>query len=215
MFKIRNLPLAAMLPILATAVHAAPSFDRDTGTIIDRRWQSGVPLGGIGVGKIEMMTDGSFGNFTNQHNWDRPYGWAKGAFAAIRAQSGDSPAVSRILRLKSEGEYTGVENVAHTRMQGWFPRAEIAYDDPALPVMVKLNAFSPLIPHDVKDSSLPVACLDYVVTNPTGSPVRVSLALAWPNLLGWGGKGGVNWDDLTGNEQAPITQGSLSGLRYN
>jgi len=58
-------------------------------------------------------------------------------YAAIRAQSGDSPAVSRILRLKSDGEYAGVENVAHTRMQGWFPRAQIDYDDPALPVTVE------------------------------------------------------------------------------
>lgn len=113
-----------------------PSFDPATGTITDARWKSGVPLGRIGVGKIELLTDGGFGNFTNQHNWDRPYGWAKGAFAAIRIQSGNSAPVAKLLRRAGPEEYTGVANVAHTHFQGWFPRAEMDYKDSGLPVKV-------------------------------------------------------------------------------
>ena len=97
---------------LASSCFGAPaSFEPSTGTIVDKRWQSGVPLGGIGVGKIELMTDGSFGNFTNQHNWDRPYGWAKGAFAAVRVGAGNAPPVARMLRLRSDDEYGGVDNI--------------------------------------------------------------------------------------------------------
>ncbi|BDI32030.1 hypothetical protein CCAX7_40810 [Capsulimonas corticalis] len=217
MVKLRTLLGVLSLPIAAAGIaSAAPvnSFEPATGTIVDKRWQSGLPLGGIGVGKIELMTDGSFGNFTNQHNWDRPYAWAKGAFAAIRVKSAGGEPVARMLRLKSDGEYAGVDNVAHTRMQGWFPRAQIDYSDAALPVKVRLNAFSPLIPHNAKDSGLPIACLDYVVTNTSDKSVSATVALAWPNLLGWGGKGGVSWDDLTGNSQAPAAVGALTGLRY-
>jgi len=218
MRKFRTLLGLVTLQLTAASfASAAPprSFDPSTGTIIDQRWKSGVPLGGIGVGKIELMTDGSFGNFTNQHNWDRPYGWAKGAFAAVRAQSGDAPAVTRMLRLKGDSEYTGVDNIAHTRMQGWFPRAQVDYTDAALPVTVRLNAFSPLIAHDPKDSGLPIACLDYVVTNTSAKSVKATIALAWPNLLGWGGKGGVSWESLTGNGQKDVAGGSLTGLRYS
>jgi len=217
MNKLGLLLSAAILSLVtASGIAAAqtPSFDSATGTIVDSRWQSGVPLGGIGAGKIELMTDGSFGNFTNQHNWDRPYGWAKGAFAAIRAQSGDDKPVARMLRLKSAQEYTGVENVAHTQMQGWFPTGHVDYDDPAMPIKVRLNAFSPLIPHNVKDSSIPVACLDYVLSNPTGKSVRASIVLAWPNLLGWGGGGGAQWNDLTGDSQHAAVTGQLTGLQY-
>lgn len=216
MVKLRIL-LGVLTLLLAAHLSAATlpaSFDPSTGTILDKRWPSGLPLGGIGVGKIELMTDGSFGNFTNQHNWDRPYPWAKGAFAVVRVQAEGGRPVARILRLTSTGEYSGVENIAHTRMQGWFPRAVLDYDDPALPVTVRLNAFSPLIPHNVKDSGLPVACLDYVVTNPTQKTVQATIALAWPNLLGRGGRGGVAWNDLSGDGQKEAQAGALFGLRY-
>ncbi|BDI32093.1 hypothetical protein CCAX7_41440 [Capsulimonas corticalis] len=204
--------LAAVHAAAAQSTHS--SFDAATGTIVDSRWKSGMPLGGIGDGKIELMTDGSFGNFTHQHNWDRPYRWAKGAFAAIRAQEAGGAPVVRILRLQKGDEYTGIANVRHTRMQGWFPRAQIDYADDALPVNVRLEAFSPLIPHDIKNSSMPVAFLDYRVTNPTQKTVKASMLLSWPNLLGWGGRTDAKWDDIRGGRQTPAHAGALQGLRY-
>ncbi len=208
--------LFALSLLLFAPLYAAPKpgFAPATGTITDVRWKSGIPLGGIGVGKIELLTDGGFGNFTHQHNWDRPYGWAKGAFAAIRVQAGNSPPVAKLLRRAGPDEYAGVANVAHTQTQGWFPRAEITYSDPALPIKVRLDAFSPLIPHNPKDSSLPVACLAYTVTNPTAEVQHVSVLLAWPNLLGWGGRVGTAWNDLSGDRQEAASQGPLRGLRY-
>ena len=216
MIKARILLSILAAQILAVGAVAAPthSFDESTGTIIDQRWQSGLPLGGIGAGKIELMTDGAFGDFTNQHNWDRPYAWAKGAFGVIRVQSAGGT-VLRVLRLKGDNEYAGVQNIAHTRMQGWFPRATIDYSDPDLPVTVRLNAFSPLIPHNAKDSGLPVACLNYVVTNTSDRAVKTTIALAWPNLIGWGGDGDVAYKDLSGDSQYSTTVGALAGLRYS
>lgn len=217
----RRLCLCLLLTLLllprfvaAQAPTAPHVFDASTGTIVDARWKSGLPLGGIGVGKIELLTDGSFGNFTNQHNWDRPYRWAKGAFAAVRVQSGDAAPVARLLRLSNAQEYGNVSDVAHTRMQGWFPRARIDYADDALPITVQLNAFSPLIPHNPKDSSLPVACLAYTLTNPSSLPVHASVLLSWPNLLGWGGRVGTAWEDLSGDGQTPASVGNLRGLRF-
>ena len=213
--------LAGLLIVLASGALKAQSptnsqhsFDSATGTITDVRWKSGLPLGGIGVGKIELLTDGSFGNFTINHNWDRPYGWAKGAFAAVREQAGTGVPVARMLRLTSGNEYQSVSNISHTGMLGWFPRAAMDFSDDGLPVKVHLDAFSPLIPHDPRNSGLPVACLSYTLTNPTTQTVHASLLLAWPNLLGWGGKGGVAWSDLGGDSQTSATAGALTGLRY-
>lgn len=204
-----------------TPIATAAEFEAPTGTIIDTRWKSGVPMGGIGVGKIEMMSDGSFAHFTNNHNWDRPYPWAKGAFAAVWAQAAGNSTVARLLRLTSPEEYAGVSNIAHTRMQGLFPRAQFAFRDDGLPVQVHLSAFSPLVPHNIKDSSLPVVSFAYTLTNPGKQSVRASVLLAWPNLLGWGGRGKgpyqktpIVYDGTTGNTQTPAMAGALSGLRY-
>jgi len=204
-----------------TAAATAAEFEAPTGTIIDTRWKSGVPMGGIGVGKIEMMSDGSFAHFTNNHNWDRPYPWAKGAFAAVWTQAAGGQSVARMLRLASPEEYAGVPNIAHARMQGMFPRAQFGFRDDALPIQVHLSAFSPLVPHDVKDSSLPVVSFVYTLTNPGKQSVRASVLLAWPNLLGWGGrdkgpyqKTPIIYDSTTGNTQTPAIAGALSGLRY-
>jgi hypothetical protein len=51
-----------------------PSMHRATG-----RNDSGVPLGGIGAGKIEFCADGRFTNVTTNNNWDCPIidGWAR------------------------------------------------------------------------------------------------------------------------------------------
>lgn len=210
--------LVAFASLLSVGAHAEgthPRFDRSTGTIVDSRWKSGVPLGGIGDGKIELLSDGSFGNFTHQDNWDKPYGWAKGAFAAVSVRPVDGTRVAKILRLTSDGEFAGVDNIAHTRMQGWFPRGHIDYVDNALPVRVSLDAFSPLIPHDVKNSCMPVAFLDYSVTNTSKKPVQASMLLAWPNLLGWGDSGANDpWTDLSGDAQTTETAGKVTGLRY-
>ncbi len=209
-----TLALCLLSTVAQTQLVFTPGFNPDDGAITDQRWKSGVPLGGIGVGKVELLTDGSFGNFTTNHNWDRPYGWAKGAFAAVWARSEGQRPVARMLRLAGPNEYPGVTNVTHTQMFAWFPRADLVFADTALPIRVRLDAFSPLIPHNVTDSSLPIATLTYTLTNPTRDTVQAAVLLSWPNLLGWGGRKNVEWNDLTGNRQDPLTTRSLAGLRY-
>jgi uncharacterized protein (DUF608 family) len=49
--------------------------------------------------------------------------------------------------------------------QGNYPLATVTYRDPAAPVEVKLQAFSPFIPLNFDDSSLPATVLRYTVTN--------------------------------------------------
>ena len=67
--------IATVVLVVSTACHALADFDSQTDIITSERWRSGGPLGGIGCVKIELPTDGSLGNFTINHNWDRPIGW--------------------------------------------------------------------------------------------------------------------------------------------
>jgi non-lysosomal glucosylceramidase len=59
-----------------------------------------------------------------------------------------------------------------------YPIATIRYIDPALPVEIVLEAFSPFIPLNEDDSGLPVTILSYKITNKGTTPVAAT-------ILGW------------------------------
>ena len=55
---------------------------------------------------------------------------------------------------------------------GQYPVGEVTYEDPFCPVSVHLTAFSPFIPLNVEDSSLPAVCLIYRIKNRTANQVE-------------------------------------------
>ncbi len=211
MTRLRLLCVAATLTLLGGAAHA--DFDADTGLIMSERWRTGVPLGGIGCGAVELLTDGSLGNATLNHNWDRPTGLLRGAFAAVQVRAGDH-ATARLLRLPAPQEYANAQNVKGTRYLGLYPRAEVSFTDPDLPVEVSLHAWSPLIRLSSRDSALPVAFFDFTVKNPGPEAVQAAVAMSWENILGFGGWRDVNWESTEGNRQRPMTTGPLRGLHF-
>lgn len=233
----RKLLLPLMLVLLGSAIHAAPTgYDAATGIIHSQRWNNGVPLGGIGTGKVDLLTDGSFSNLTINHNWDRRTSFLPGSFAAISVESGGKR-TARMLRLdpshcagttgtvdadhnKSLGnvtadrEYAGVTNVAATEYLGRYPIARVKYSDPALPVEVSLEAFSPIIPHDMKDSSLPIALFRYTITNPGTAPAEATLLFSWQNMLGWGGSRKEQWEDFAADSSTELATPELRGILF-
>jgi uncharacterized protein (DUF608 family) len=207
--------IALSLGLAATiaAGLCSADFDPATGTITNERWRSGVPLGGIGCGAVELLTDGSMGNVTINHNWDRPTGVLRGGFAAVRVRSGGA-ASARLLRLTGDGDYANARGVQNTSYLGLYPRAEMTFSDPDLPAGIKLHAYSPLIPRDAANSSLPVAFLDFTLSNPGSQEAEVAVAVSFENLLGFGGRRDVSWDAVEGNRQRPEGIGPWSGLLF-
>ena len=67
---------------------------------------------------------------------------------------------------------------------GSYPLGRVAYRDPAVPVTVDLVAYSPFIPLNVDDSSLPATVLRYTLTNPGATPVTVTLSGWLENVIG-------------------------------
>lgn len=205
--------LFTLIFILLSVTACYAAFNPDTGTISNERWQSGVPLGGIGCGKLEILTDGGFGFFTGNNNWDRPTGRIKGAFFAIYAQSGGKKA-ARVLRLRGADEYDGVKNIAGIDYSGWFPTAELKYKDAELPVEVSLHAWSPLIPNNIADSSLPTASFSFTVKNPNKESMKAVVLMSWPNMVGFGGDRDTKWDDLNANTQTFSKTRNMGVLLY-
>ncbi len=65
------------------------------------------------------------------------------------------------------------------------PFTELRYRYEGLPVEVSMEAFSPFIPLDAKNSALPIAFFTFTVANRTAAPVRAALFMAQRNLVGY------------------------------
>lgn len=149
---------------------------RYTGT--DLRY-IGMPVGGACCGQVYLGGDGQLwrwdidnppmiatgdGRYANPPAPSSPF---RQGFA-IRTTSG-STVVTR--RLNSEG-------FSQIRFTGQYPIGTVVYQDPAVPVEVTLQAFSPFVPPDVADSTIPLTVLDYTVRNTSAQTVTAQ-------VLGW------------------------------
>ncbi|MBI5874071.1 MAG: hypothetical protein HZB36_08075 [Candidatus Omnitrophica bacterium] len=162
----------------------------------DQNVKSGVPLGGIGAGKLEIMPNGMLDHFTFLNNIHDPLTsqdpkGAKGIlgfhFAILAKDKGKK--VARLLSTQGVSDIPGVESIKYN---GHFPFAHLAYQDRGLPVNVELEAFSPLIRSDEKNSGLPTAIFKFKVTNPSSRTITVSLLGIGRNIIGEWGVGRFN-----------------------
>src|SRR5262245_39325659 len=115
-------------------------------------------MGGIGTGGFSLATDGGFGELRWNNDWMCPIRELRGAFHALWVAQGGR---SRMLFLgRSEPAFDGVERVRSTIFAGMLPAFALAFED-ALPVEVALDGFTPHVPHDVRESTLPAAVLRF------------------------------------------------------
>ena len=198
-------------------------LDETTGIIHNGQWQNGVPLGAMGCGKFEVLPSGWFSRFSINHNWDEPiwdHPWrpSRATFFAIRA-AGPKPA-ARWLRLGfREQELPGVTQVDRVAYHGQIPFVDATFEDAAIPLGVSLHAWSALVPHNVKDSSLPVAFFEFTLSNTNAQPVESSLLFSLEHFIGCGGYqvhgDHRQWREQEGNrvEPAAVKETPLAGMR--
>lgn len=149
----------------------------------------GMPVGGICAGQVYLTGDGrlAYWDVFNQ-NHNTGYGavnWKEGRGPELKVQGGrlveDSPVRQGFAIEVRQGDqlHRRALNQTHfpgVRFRGEYPVGTVEYSDPTWPVRVKLEAFSPFIPLNTRDSALPVTILDYTLHNPTSTPVEVRLA---------------------------------------
>lgn len=151
------------------------------------------PLGGIGTGNVSI---GSRGEWRDWEIWGEA---AKGkslpfTFWAIRVATADAvhTKVLEAPRLppydESHGFHpdtaAGLPHVERAELRGEYPFVEVAFADDALPVDVRLEAFTPLVPLHADDSGIPCAVLTHTVTNTGAVPVDLTLAGSLVNPVG-------------------------------
>ena len=193
-----------------------------------------LPLGGIGTGSVALAGDGGLRQWqiVNNVNHDAHVPnsffaiWAgtgvDGRYGAVVLQSDAlyddenfQPAPSISDHLVPEGsrrllaELPGVDGVEVTAQ---YPIVDVAYRSQTIPVEVGLEAFSPFIPLNSKDSGLPAVAFNFTVTNPLQRAVQVSLLGSQQNLVGWNGKTYIDGNSNPGYGRNVNSLAHLHGL---
>lgn len=155
-------------------------------------------LGGIGTGNVSIGARGELRDWEIANHPDKG-SWMPFTFFAIRAQPQGGLAVTRVLESRIAaphegdsghhiGKVAGLPRLSTSRMRGEYPLLSIDFEDETLPVEVRLEAFTPLVPLDVHASGLPGAVLRYVVRNPTDQPVAVTVVGSMSSPVGMVGR---------------------------
>ena len=149
----------------------------------------GMPVGGICAGQVYVTGDGRL------VHWDVFNQNANTGYGAVNYQPGrlpeqtveggkvvTSPPLDQgfAMRVVSGGrtvdrtlDRRGFPGV---RFCGEYPLAHVRYTDAAVPVEVELEAFSPFIPLNAADSSLPAIILRYTAKNTSRAAAAVTIA---------------------------------------
>jgi non-lysosomal glucosylceramidase len=169
------------------------------------------PLGGIGTGCISISGSGQLVDWEIFNRPNKGYRPDYTFFVLFAQPEGGEP-IFRVLEGRLLPPYQGYSHgtqiyrgfgfgpprefgsgflrMAECTFTGYFPFCRLDFADPEVPVRVSTRAWSPFIPLNDADSSLPVAIFDITLTNRAARVVRVTVGLGLQNILGWPEIGG-------------------------
>ena len=157
-------------------------FDRGTRRVYRDKHLTGIslPVGGIAAGPIQINGE------ARRHIWqifrNYPPVTLPNSLFAVRAQAGKSDPVLRVLQTVGEGPFEPMKALSFS---GEYPFGWYAFEEPALPVQVTMEVFSPLIPLNTKDSSIPCAIFNLTAENTGHELVSVSFFATQQNPIGF------------------------------
>jgi non-lysosomal glucosylceramidase len=156
------------------------------------------PLGGIGAGGFAISGSGRLVDWSIRNRPALQNGYNGYSHFAIKAERGGelvdarvlngpydlnpsgSPGVRRMFEGFGHGAnrqtLVGVPHFQTVDFYGRFPTADLVFSDERFPGGVRLTALSPFIPHNDRDSSMPVAMFEFEIVNTTGDELTYTLA---------------------------------------
>lgn len=162
------------------------------------------PLGGLGTGSIGIAGNGSLVDWEINN---RPNRESINCFSnfAIKAEDDEKVLDYRILQGDiykdfmgsmhsgnhswgyghgpNRGTLAGVKHFSDVSFKGEFPIATLSFKDECFPGLVTMEAFSPFIPSNDFDSSIPSAFFSFFVKNTTNKTLNYTIAFSVANPL--------------------------------
>ncbi|MDD5705928.1 MAG: GH116 family glycosyl hydrolase [Kiritimatiellae bacterium] len=190
----------------------------------DPRWApSGVPLGGIGCGRVDLCRDGRFRNFSLNNNQDAHLEHPDGLPGAYLGVSEHGAVVDLATRPVVQG-HGACRQLDYTAR---FPSATLRAAGALPEVDVTVTASGPLCPHDLRRSAIPGFVVQWTLHNRGSQTRTIGCRMGWPNTIGVGGciasaESGIgygdgfyhHWDDPTGRREEAIEEAGWAGVRF-
>ncbi|MFZ2054206.1 MAG: GH116 family glycosyl hydrolase [Candidatus Aminicenantales bacterium] len=194
------------------------------GNIEARAEGSACPAGGIGAGSFEWTMSGHYRYWFLKSGWmiddtvwaDQFHVFMKqGNKTIAQTLSTGSPPAGSLQGWKWEypagkGSYYAL-----------FPKSGFSYErSEAFPVKLAVTQFSPVIPHNYKETSYPIAVYKWIAENPSAEAAEVSVMLTWQNMIGWEaapkeGSADFVWDRKShGNSNMVVQDGPRKGIVF-
>jgi len=186
-------------PAGAGRVPDAPATGRyNTVYAGERLARVAFPMGGIGAGMICLEGTGALSHVSLRHRpevHNEPL-----VFAAVCVKRTEGN-IARVLEGPvpdwkkfgppgtgngAHGKNYGLPRMSEASFRARFPFGIIDLKDAKLPLRVQLTGWSPFIPNDADNSSLPVAALEYVFTSPSGRPIEAVFSFHARNFMATG-----------------------------
>lgn len=172
-------------------------------TLREQKPRSGVAMGGIGTGSFELRQDGTTTNWSIFNN--EPLGTGKPfpfvehpmLFFTLRLQEEGAHPRLRLLQIEESHDSGALQHHEFQYIFPWlagmdridysatFPFVNMRFEQAEMPLEVSLSAWSPFIPHNVKDSALPVAFFDLRIRSTAETPIFVSPTATLRNGAGY------------------------------
>ncbi|MCK4745743.1 MAG: hypothetical protein KAT15_01850, partial [Bacteroidales bacterium] len=191
----------------------------------DHTHKIAMPIGGIGTGTVSL---GGRGNLQDWEIMNRP---AKGYNPGSGRQNSPfftlytSVGGKKDLRLLegpvpfflyegSAGAIAtnhGLPRFKHVSFDAAYPFGQVHLSSPQVPLKVKIKSFNPLIPGDIDNSSIPVAVIDFEITNTSEEEITFSVCGTMQNFIGEDGVDGKAQD----NENSFRKDSGFSGIRFS
>lgn len=153
-------------------------FERGTKTVYrgEELKYIGMPIGGMCAGQLYLGGDGRLWHWDifNQHVTTGAEHYAHPMEPAPSFDQGFSVMISQGAEVQVRTmDHAGWKDIS---FNGEYPIGQVDYRDPASPISVSLEAFSPFVPLDVDESSLPATLMCFTVKNSSTKSAKVELA---------------------------------------
>lgn len=163
----------------------------------EMKHESGIPLGGIGTGSVEVRPDGLFHEWQifNIGQWSPESPLKNGQWMGTddlifvaRIETPDGDVCMRYLALDSSlhdlYSYSWLKCVEAIEYDGRFPAARLRYLDRQFPLEITAEAFSPFVPGDSRLSGTPGFYVRFSIRNTSDMRCRAAILGTLRNVCG-------------------------------